>query len=121
MQWQGKYLLALGQEQPTGAFGGNEPVYVLSTTEVDFSTQYQFTRWLQGYFEALNLTDQEYRTVGRFDNQMLNTDRLWTVVYRRGAPEVLTWCKPSRRSSSSAEEPPGGSPPASSPPAIRPG
>jgi iron complex outermembrane recepter protein len=73
LQWQGKYLLALGQEQPTGAFGGNEPVYVLSTTEVDFSTQYQFTDYLQGYFEALNLTDQEYRTVGRFDNQVLNT------------------------------------------------
>jgi iron complex outermembrane receptor protein len=73
VQWEGKYLLGLGQEQPTGAFGGNEPVYLLSSTEVDFSTSYQFTHYLQGYFEALNLTNQEYRTVGRFSNQQLNT------------------------------------------------
>jgi TonB-dependent receptor len=71
VQWQGNQLLTLGQEQSGGAFGA-EPVYQTARTEVDFSTQYQFTDWLAGYFEALNLTDDVYHTHGRFSNQTLN-------------------------------------------------
>jgi TonB-dependent receptor len=71
VQWQGEQLLTLGQEQGGGAFG-NEPVYLKGYTQVDFSTQYQFTKWLAGYFEALNLTDATYHSFGRFENQTLN-------------------------------------------------
>jgi outer membrane receptor protein involved in Fe transport len=39
---------------------------------VDFSTQYQFTKNFQGYFEALNLSDAVYHSYGRFSNQTLN-------------------------------------------------
>jgi iron complex outermembrane receptor protein len=71
VQWQGAYLLTLGQEQSGGAFGA-EPVYLAPATEVDFSTRYQFTSHLQGYFEALNLTDNVSHSYGRFSNQTLN-------------------------------------------------
>jgi TonB-dependent receptor len=72
IQWQGSYLLSdSGQEQSGGAFG-NEPVYVASSTEVDFSTQYDVTDHFNVYFEALNLTDSVYHTYGRFTNQTLN-------------------------------------------------
>jgi len=69
--WQGSQLLTLGQEQTGGAFG-NEPVYLAPFTEVDFSTQYDFTSHVQGYFEAMNLTDSVYHSYGRFSNQTLN-------------------------------------------------
>jgi iron complex outermembrane recepter protein len=84
VQWQATQLLGLGQEQGGGAFG-NEPVYLASSTEVDFSTQYQFTRHLAGYFEALNLTDTIYHSYGRFSNQTLNLveyGRSFTVGFR---------------------------------------
>ncbi len=84
VQWQGSQLLRLGQEQGSGAFG-DEPVYLASTTEVDFSTQYQFTSHLSGYFEALNLTDSIYHSYGRFSNQTLNlveSGRSFTVGFR---------------------------------------
>jgi TonB-dependent receptor len=84
VQWQGTQLLGLGQEQGGGAFGA-EPVYLASSTEVDFSTQYQFTTHLAGYFEALNLTDSIYHSYGRFSNQTLNlveTGRSFTVGFR---------------------------------------
>ena len=71
VQWQGSQLAQLGQEQSGGAFGA-EPVYIASSTEVDYSMQYQFTPFLAGYFEALNLTDVIYHTYGRFSNQTLN-------------------------------------------------
>jgi TonB-dependent receptor len=71
VQWQDEQLLALGQEQGGGAFG-NEPVYLQSNTEVDFSSTYDFTSHLSGFFEALNLTDNIYHTRGRFSNQTLN-------------------------------------------------
>ncbi len=70
-QWQGTQLLLLGQEQGGAAFG-NEPVYQSPFTELDFSAQYDFTHYLQGYFEALNLADQTQHTYGRFSNQTLN-------------------------------------------------
>jgi iron complex outermembrane receptor protein len=84
VQWQGALLEGLGQEQGGGAFG-NEPVYLAASTEVDFSTQYQFTDHLSGYFEALNLTDTVYHSYGRFSNQTLNlveTGRSFTVGFR---------------------------------------
>src|SRR6185437_13982322 len=56
VQWQGDYLLTLGQEQGGGAFG-DEPVYLASSTEVDFSSTYDITEHVSAYFEALNLTD----------------------------------------------------------------
>jgi iron complex outermembrane recepter protein len=84
VQWQGTQLLTLGQEQGGGSFG-NEPVYLAASTEVDFSTQYQFTSHLSGYFEALNLTDSIYHSYGRFSNQTLNLveyGRSFTVGFR---------------------------------------
>jgi iron complex outermembrane recepter protein len=71
IQWQGTQLLGLGQEQGGGAFG-NEPVYLAASTRVDFSTQYAFTSYLSGYFEALNLNNAVYHSYGRFSNQTLN-------------------------------------------------
>jgi hypothetical protein len=67
VQWQAKQLLQLGQEQNAGAFG-NEPTYLESNTEVDFSTSRDIDKHLNVFFEALNLTDTVYHTVGRFDN-----------------------------------------------------
>ncbi len=84
VQWQGSQLLGLGQEQGGGAFG-NEPVYLASSTEVVFSTQYAFTNHLSAYFEALNLTDTIYHSYGRFSNQTLNLveyGRSFTVGFR---------------------------------------
>jgi iron complex outermembrane recepter protein len=71
LQWQGDQLLALGQEQSGGAFG-NEPVYLKANTELDYSMQYDINSHLNVFFEAINLTDNIYHTVGRFDNQTLN-------------------------------------------------
>ena len=71
VQWQGEQLLQLGQEQSGGAFG-NEPVYLESGTEVDFSTSYDVDSHVGVFLEALNLTDQVYHTRGRFSNQTLN-------------------------------------------------
>ncbi|HEY4341031.1 MAG TPA: TonB-dependent receptor, partial [Steroidobacteraceae bacterium] len=84
VQWQATQLLGLGQEQGGGAFG-NEPIYLASSTEVDFSTQYQITSHLSGYFEALNLTNAIYHSYGRFSNQTLNlveSGRSFTVGFR---------------------------------------
>jgi iron complex outermembrane recepter protein len=71
LQWQAKQLLQLGQEQNGGAFG-NEPTYLDANTELDFSSSYEVNSHLSVFFEAFNLTDQVYHTVGRFDNQTLN-------------------------------------------------
>jgi iron complex outermembrane recepter protein len=71
LQWQAKQLLQLGQEQNGGAFG-NEPTYLDASTELDFSSSYEVNSHISVFFEALNLTDQVYKTVGRFDNQVLN-------------------------------------------------
>jgi len=71
LQWQGEQLLTLGQEQTTGSFGA-EPVYLKANTELDYSMQYDVSSHLNVFFEAINLTDNIYHTVGRFDNQTLN-------------------------------------------------
>jgi TonB-dependent receptor len=72
VQWQGKQLLQLGQAQPNGLFGSNEPVYLEASTELDYSMTYDINGYMSAYFEALNLTDAEYHTVGRYDNQLLD-------------------------------------------------
>jgi iron complex outermembrane recepter protein len=71
VQWQAQQLVTLGQEQSGGDFAP-EPVYLSSSTEVDFSTQYEISSHLSAFFEALNLTDAVYHTHGRFSNQTLN-------------------------------------------------
>jgi outer membrane receptor protein involved in Fe transport len=71
LQWQAKQLLQLGQEQNSGAYG-NEPTYLEANTELDFSSSYEVNDHVSVFFEALNLTDTIYKTVGRFDNQVLN-------------------------------------------------
>ena len=71
LQFQAKQLLQLGQEQNGGLFG-NEPTYLEHNTELDFSSSYEVNDHVSVFFEALNLTDQEYKTVGRFDDQVLN-------------------------------------------------
>ncbi|HEV2271050.1 MAG TPA: TonB-dependent receptor [Steroidobacteraceae bacterium] len=72
VQWQGAQLASIqGQEQNGGDFAP-EPVYLASSTEVDFSTQYDVTSHLSAYFEALNLTDTVFHEYGRFSNQTLN-------------------------------------------------
>jgi iron complex outermembrane recepter protein len=71
LQWQAKQLLQLGQEQNGGAFG-NEPTYLDSQTELDFSTSYEVSSHVSVFFEAFNLTDNVYKTVGRFSNQTLD-------------------------------------------------
>lgn len=71
VQWQATQLLQLGQEQGGGAFG-NEPVYLASNTEVDFSTSYDINPHFNVYFEADNLSDNVYHTYGRFPNQLLD-------------------------------------------------
>jgi TonB-dependent receptor len=71
VQWQGEQLLQLGQEQNGGAFG-NEPTYLQSNTELDFSSTYDINSHVSVFFEAINLTDNVYHTRGRFSNQTLN-------------------------------------------------
>ena len=51
---------------------GNEPTYLEANTELDFSSSYDVNDHVSVFFEALNLTDTIYKTVGRFDNQTLN-------------------------------------------------
>jgi iron complex outermembrane receptor protein len=71
VQWQGDQLTGATQEQNGGLYAP-EPVYLKGSTEVDFSTQYDLTRNMNVFFEALNLTDTVYHTYGRFSNQTLN-------------------------------------------------
>ena len=71
LQFQAKQLLQLGQEQNGGLFG-NEPTYLDRNTELDFSSSYEVNSHMSVFFEALNLTNQVYKTVGRFDNQVLD-------------------------------------------------
>ena len=71
VQWQAEQLLQIGQEQNGGAFP-NEPTYLEANTELDFSSQYDINSHLNVFFEAINLTDNVYHTVGRFENQTLN-------------------------------------------------
>lgn len=71
VQWQGEQFLQFGQEQNQSQFG-SEPTFLESSTEVDFSSTYDVNSHLSVFFEALNLSDAEYHTRGRFSNQLLN-------------------------------------------------
>jgi TonB-dependent receptor len=71
VNWRGEELQGLGQVQNQGRFGA-EPVYVDSTTEVDFSTSYDINSHLSVFFEGLNLNNSIYSTHGRFSNQILD-------------------------------------------------
>ena len=84
VQWQGRQFLSFGQEQNSALFG-TEPTFLESSTEVDFSSSYDVNRHLSVFMEALNLTDAEYHTTGRFSNQLLNVvdyGRSFTVGVR---------------------------------------
>jgi TonB-dependent receptor len=71
VQWQGRQFLQFGQEQNNSQFG-SEPTFLEASTEVDFSSSYDINDHLSAFFEALNLTDAEYHTTGRWSNQLLN-------------------------------------------------
>jgi len=71
INWRSEELEGIGQEQNGSKFG-TEPTFLDATTEVDFSTSYEINRNLSVFFEALNLTDAQLVTHGRFDNQILN-------------------------------------------------
>jgi TonB-dependent receptor len=71
VNWRAEYLDHFGQTQNNSAFGA-EPTFVNSTTQVDFSTSYDFTKQYSVFFEALNLNDATYSTHGRYSNQILD-------------------------------------------------
>ncbi len=84
VQWQGRQFLQFGQEQNGSAFG-SEPTFLEASTEVDFSSSYDINDHVSVFFEALNLSDTEYHTTGRFSNQLLNAvdyGRSYTVGAR---------------------------------------
>jgi len=69
--WRDAYLDHFGQGQNGSKFG-TEPTFVDSTTQIDFSTSYDFTDQLNVYFTAQNLNDATYSTHGRFNDQPLD-------------------------------------------------
>jgi TonB-dependent receptor len=69
--WQDSSLVQFGQQQNGSKFG-TEPTFVNASTQVDFSTSYDFTEQLNVYFTANNLTDATYSTHGRFTEQVLD-------------------------------------------------
>ena len=71
VNWRDEYLDHFGQQQNNSAFG-QEPTFVNSNTQVDFSTSYDFLTHYGVYFEALNLNDSTYSTHGRFKEQVLD-------------------------------------------------
>ena len=71
VNWQGKLLVGLGQQNDSSAFGA-EPVYEAPFTQLDLSTNYAIDKHLNVYFTASNLLNSIYHTYGRFSNQTLN-------------------------------------------------
>jgi iron complex outermembrane recepter protein len=71
INWQDSYLNGFGQLQNGSTFG-TEPTFVNTNWNMDFSTSYDFTDNITGYFEAMNLTDATYSTHGRYSNQVLD-------------------------------------------------
>jgi TonB-dependent receptor len=69
--WQDTYLSQFGQIQ-NGSDFGTEPTFVNTSWNMDFSTSYDITENVTGYFEAQNMTDASYSTHGRFSNQVLD-------------------------------------------------
>jgi iron complex outermembrane receptor protein len=84
VNWQADQFTGFGQEQNGSAFG-TEPTFLAAHTEVDFSTSYDIGNHVSVFFEALNLTDAQLVTHGRFNNQILNvidTGRIFTIGVR---------------------------------------
>jgi TonB-dependent receptor len=69
--WRGTYLDHFGQTQNTGSFG-DEPTFVNSNTEVDFSTSYDIRKNFDVFFEGQNINNSIYETHGRFPEQVLD-------------------------------------------------
>lgn len=84
VNWRGEYLDHFGQQQNNSAYG-IEPTFVNANTQVDFSTQYDFSRHLSVYFEAINLNDSTFSTHGRYPEQVLDvvdTGRRFELGFR---------------------------------------
>jgi iron complex outermembrane recepter protein len=71
VNWRAQQLEQFGQEQNTSSLG-TEPTFLAAATEVDYSMSYDLGKHVSVFFEALNLTDSQLVTHGRFDNQILN-------------------------------------------------
>ena len=71
LNWRDEYLDRFGQQQNNSAFG-SEPTFVNASTQIDFSTSYDITKNVSGFFEALNLTNETLSTHGRYSNQLLD-------------------------------------------------
>ncbi|MFL9842390.1 TonB-dependent receptor [Sphingomonas sp. ST-64] len=71
LNWRDEYLLQFGQNQNTGSFGA-EPTFVDESFQVDLSTSYDFNKNFSVFAEALNLTNNQQSTHGRFSNQLLD-------------------------------------------------
>lgn len=71
LTWRGQYLDHFGQTQNTGNFG-DEPTFVNSNTEVDFSTSYDIRKNFDVFVEGQNINNSTYSTHGRFPEQALD-------------------------------------------------
>lgn len=71
VNWRDEYLLQFGQNQNTGSFGA-EPTFVDQSFQIDLSTSYDFNKNFSVFAEALNITNNQQSTHGRFSNQMLD-------------------------------------------------
>lgn len=71
VNWRDQYLLQFGQNQNTGSFGA-EPTFVDESFQVDLSTSYDINKNFSVFAEALNLTNNQQSTHGRFANQLLD-------------------------------------------------
>ncbi|HEY3729864.1 MAG TPA: TonB-dependent receptor [Steroidobacteraceae bacterium] len=71
LNWRGAYLDHFGQTQNTGNFG-DEPTFVNSDTEVDFSTSYDIGKHFDVFLEGQNVNNSTYSTHGRFPEQVLD-------------------------------------------------
>jgi iron complex outermembrane recepter protein len=69
--WQATEFLFFGQTQ-NNSQTGTEPTFLEASKTVDFTTSYDINRNVNVFFEALNLTDAQYVTRGRFENQILD-------------------------------------------------
>ncbi|TPG43287.1 TonB-dependent receptor [Sphingomonas koreensis] len=71
LNWRDEYLDHFGQQQNTSAFG-NEPTFVNSSAQVDFSSSYDITKNVSVFVEALNLNNETLSTHGRYSDQILD-------------------------------------------------
>ncbi|MFZ0498208.1 MAG: TonB-dependent receptor [Steroidobacteraceae bacterium] len=69
--WQASEFLLFGQTQNNSSTG-TEPTFLEASKTVDFTTSYDINKNVNVFFEALNLTDAQYVTRGRFESQILD-------------------------------------------------